>query len=126
MRLDRPLGVGASGGHGPIRYSVQGYEPGRRVVFRFHEPKGFEGTHSFLIHPLGHGCELRHVIDMRVSGWARLSWPLVFGPLHDGLLEDALDKAQAALAGVTWEPRQLPMVVRVLRRMVARGRRPRP
>ncbi|MDQ3135435.1 MAG: hypothetical protein M3Q76_11655, partial [Acidobacteriota bacterium] len=29
MKLDRPLGVGAKGGHGPIRYVVEAYEPGR-------------------------------------------------------------------------------------------------
>ncbi len=34
MRLDRPLEVGASGGHGPIRYTVEAYEPGRWVRFR--------------------------------------------------------------------------------------------
>lgn len=28
MRLDRPLGAGAVGGHGAIRYTVQRYEPG--------------------------------------------------------------------------------------------------
>jgi hypothetical protein len=27
MTLDRPLGVGARGGHGDIRYSVIAYEP---------------------------------------------------------------------------------------------------
>lgn len=31
MRLDGPLRVGADGGHGPVRYFVTNYEPGRRV-----------------------------------------------------------------------------------------------
>jgi hypothetical protein len=30
MRFDRPLGVGARGGHGPVRYAVGAYVPGRR------------------------------------------------------------------------------------------------
>jgi len=28
MRLNRPLAVGAAGGHGPVRYVVTGYEVG--------------------------------------------------------------------------------------------------
>jgi hypothetical protein len=30
-RFDRPLGVGASGGHGPVRYAVVEFIPGRMV-----------------------------------------------------------------------------------------------
>jgi hypothetical protein len=30
MLLDGPLAVGVAGGHGPIRYRVTAYEPGRR------------------------------------------------------------------------------------------------
>jgi hypothetical protein len=30
MRFDRPLVVGADGGHGPVLYAVEAYEPGRR------------------------------------------------------------------------------------------------
>lgn len=33
MRFDRPLAPGASGGHGPIRYTVEVYEPGRSIRF---------------------------------------------------------------------------------------------
>jgi len=44
MRLDRPLGVGAVGGHGPIRYCVESYSPGRSVQFRFIEPRGFAAS----------------------------------------------------------------------------------
>ena len=32
IEFDRPLGPGAEGGHGMIRYAVERYEPGRRVV----------------------------------------------------------------------------------------------
>lgn len=123
MVFDGPLAVGTAGGHGPIRYSVQSYEPGRSVVFRFHRPAGFRGTHRFVVEPMDGGCQLRHVIEMSISGSALLSWPLVFGPLHDALLEDALDKAEAALAGKAWVPRAFPRKVRLLRGLVARGRR---
>ena len=123
MRLDRPLGVGAAGGHGPIRYVVERYDPGRGIEFRFTGPEGFEGSHRFEVEPASDGaCVLRHTIDMTARGAARLSWPLVFRPLHDALLEDALDKAEASLgvqpAARTWSP-----WVRFLRWILARRRR---
>jgi hypothetical protein len=95
MHFDRPLGVGASGGHGPIRYVVDSYLPGRSVQFRFVEPKGFVGVHRFEIEPATDGrATLRHVIEMQASGRTWLMWTLVIRPLHDALLEDALDRAQ--------------------------------
>ena len=98
MKLDRPLGTGARGGHGPIRYFVQAYVPGRSVRFRFTEPDGFEGGHVFeVLDGPGDGCRLRHVLEMRVRGRARLSWPLLYRPLHDALIEDALTCAQTAV-----------------------------
>jgi len=41
MKFDRPLQVGAVGGHGPIRYTVEAYEPGRRIRFRFTAPRSW-------------------------------------------------------------------------------------
>ncbi|MFC1790882.1 SRPBCC family protein [Gemmatimonadota bacterium] len=119
MRFDRPMAVGAEGGHGPIRYTVEVHEPGRRVVFRFTGPKGFHGTHWFAMDAHGPSTELHHTIEMRVTGRARLTWPAVFRPLHDALLEDALDKAEAGLAGEVWHPRPLGWWVRALRRVLA-------
>lgn len=121
MRLDKPLGLGATGGHGPIRYSVIAYEPGRKVVFRFIAPRGFVGTHGFEVLGQGiSGTTLRHTIDMSLAGAAMLSWPLVIRPLHDALVEDALTQAQVALGEpptpVAWSP-----WVRLLRRLVGRG-----
>jgi hypothetical protein len=49
MQFDLPLGVGASGGHGPIRYAVKSYVPCHNIQFRFIEPKGFVGVHRFEI-----------------------------------------------------------------------------
>jgi hypothetical protein len=47
MKFDRPLCVGAKGGHGPIRYFVEQYIPGKSIKFRFTGPKGFDGCHTF-------------------------------------------------------------------------------
>lgn len=120
MRLDSGLRVGSEGGHGPIRYRVEAYEPSRLVRFRFTAPRGLDGTHEFVVVPTGEGTTLRHVIDMRVSGLAYLTWPAIYSPLHDALIEDALDRAESALgvgAGrrAPWSPR-----VRVLRRLLGR------
>jgi hypothetical protein len=100
MQFDRPLEVGAAGGHGPIRYVVESYAPGRRIQFRFAEPKGFAGVHRFEIEPAGAGrATLRHVIDMRVAGLTWLVWTIAVRPLHDALMEDALDRAEGVVGG---------------------------
>ena len=98
MRLDRPLGVGAVGGHGPIRYKVETYAPGQSLRFRFTGPKGFNGWHSLdVLEATTAHCVLEHRIEMTLHGAARLSWPLLYRPMHDALIEDALAAAQLAL-----------------------------
>jgi hypothetical protein len=119
MRFDRPLGVGAAGGHGPIRYRVEEYQPGRRALFRFTGPPGLSGTHQWLAEPVPGGCRLSHTIDGRTAGKMLLWWPLVLRPLHDALIEDALDKAELALTGVLARPRSWSRRVRLLRRRAA-------
>jgi len=95
MRFDRPLGVGAAGGHGPIRYTVASYVPGRSLQFRFQAPPGFHGFHRFELEPLdGSQSKLRHIIDMRATGLTWLAWTIVIRPLHNALIEDAFDRAQ--------------------------------
>lgn len=120
MRLDGPVAPGAEGGHGPIRYRVEKHTPGVEVLFRFSAPRGFNGTHGFAVVPREGDCEVRHTIDMRISGSALFSWPVVFRPLHDALLEDSLDKAEAALKGEEWRQRPFPAMVRFLRSLLAR------
>ena len=119
MRFDRPLGVGASGGHGPIRYVVEDFVPGRSVRFRFTAPRGIVGTHGFDVEAVAAGAvRVRHTMSARLGGWARLSWPLVFRWLHDALIEDALDRAEAGCRPLrAAPPRQWPRRVRVLRRV---------
>ena len=117
VRFDRALGVGARGGHGPIRYSVEDYAPGRNVRFRFTAPRGFDGTHGLDVEQASPGIvRVRHTLEMRLKGAARLSWPFLFRPLHDALIEDALDRAEANLKGVPAVPRRLSAWVRCLRR----------
>lgn len=121
MRFDRPLAPGAAGGHGPIRYRVEEHEPGRRVRFRFTGPPGLTGTHEFAVREAPGGCELCHTIDGRAWGHMLAAWPLVLRPLHDALLEDALDKAEAAVTGLPARPPAWSWWVRRLRARAARA-----
>lgn len=126
LRFDRPLAIGAVGGHGPIRYEIVAYDPGRLLRFRFLGPRGFAGTHELEAIPAGSGTLLRHVIAMTPIGGARITWPLVFEPLHDALLEDAFDKAEQALTRTVARPARWSLHVRALRRILGRYRRNNP
>lgn len=122
MKFDRPLSVGAVGGHGPIRYTVESYKPGFYIQFRFTEPKGFLGSHRFEVEMVeGEKTKLRHLIEMRVQGMARLIWPLAIRPLHDALVEDALDRAEVYTGGQPAK-RGWSLWVKFLRRVMSRGR----
>jgi len=124
MRLDRPLSVGATGGHGPVRYFVDEYEPGRKVRFRFTEPRGFLGTHAFVLEMIGPDTtRLRHELFMHLRGRARISWPMMWRWGHDALIEDALDRAQAYASGNPVEPRAWPLWVHLVRRVAGRRRK---
>ncbi|RDI49140.1 SRPBCC family protein [Nocardia mexicana] len=121
MRFDRPLGVGAVGGHGPVRYTVEGYQPGRWIRFRFTGPRGFDGFHEFTVHPGGDGtAELRHLLAMRARGPARFTWPLVFRRMHDACLEDSLDRAEREVTGTVRTPARWSPLVRALRAGIER------
>ncbi len=123
LELDKPLSLGARGGHGPIRYHVVEYDPGRFVRFRFSAPDGFLGHHEFIVERAGAGSALlRHVLVLAPQGDARYSWPLIWRPLHDALMEDALDRAQAAVTGKPSPPRPWTWWVRVLRKLLTGGR----
>jgi hypothetical protein len=97
--FDRPLGVGASGGHGSIRYSVLEYEPSRRIVFEFSPGGGLSGTHRFELEPLGADrCRVRHVLEAGTSRWMRPLVPILIG-WHDAMVETALDRAELGATG---------------------------
>ncbi|RDI69360.1 hypothetical protein [Nocardia pseudobrasiliensis] len=116
MHFDRPLEVGAIGGHGPVHYTIEKYEPGRWIRFRFTEPRGFDGFHEFTITPDGPDTvTLHHLIAMRVHGSARLIWPLMIRWLHDACVEDAFDRAERAITGSVRRPARWSPIVRALR-----------
>ena len=123
LKFDRPLGVGATGGHGPIRYFVEAYQPGQSVRFRFTAPRGFDGWHGFeVLEATPVHCVLEHRIEMNTRGPALLTWHLAVRHLHDACVEDALSQAQAALGN---EPKPVPWSarVRLLHWLAAGGRR---
>ncbi|WP_433505693.1 DUF2867 domain-containing protein [Pseudonocardia halophobica] len=123
MTLDRPLGPGAAGGHGGLRYAVSRHEPGRLVQFTAAPGQGLDGTHAFVVEPRGPGrCVLRHDLRLRTSGAMRLLWPLAVRPLHDAVLEDLLDTAERALDTGPARPARWSPLVRVLRRAAERTR----
>lgn len=98
LRLDGPLSVGAKGGHGPIRYRVEAWEPGLLVRFRFAAMPGVDGWHAFeILDATSHLCVLEHRIEARITGVALLKWLLVVRHLHDACIEDALSRAQESL-----------------------------
>ncbi|AEV85420.1 hypothetical protein ACWT_4400 [Actinoplanes sp. SE50] len=114
MRFDRPLGVGADGGHGPIRYHVTGYEPGRRVELTFHPGTGLIGTHTLEVEDHGpHGCVLRHRLTGTPIGRMRLLWPAVVRACHDTVLEHLLDNAERAVTGTVTHPVRYPWRARL-------------
>ena len=110
MVLDRPVAVGARGGHVRVRYRVVGHEPGRRVEFSFEPGVGVDGGHVFTAEPAGPDRTLlRHVLEGRPRGVMRFGWPLAVRWLHDAVLEELLDNAERAVGReparpVTWSP----------------------
>jgi hypothetical protein len=124
LRPDRPLGVGARSKRGPIREEVVDYEPGRRIDFELKAPRGLVARHRFEVEPeAAERAVLRHTIDGRLEGWARLSWPLAIRPLHDALIEDLLDRAEAEVTGAPGPARSWTRRVRVLRWAFGKARR---
>jgi hypothetical protein len=116
MRLDGLLALGAQGGHGPIRYRVESCQRSHSVRFRFERPRGCDGVHEFTVVVDGEAlAQLVHVLEARMSGLALLSWPLVFRPLHDALIEDALDNAERHVTGQLQRPARWSTYVRGLR-----------
>ena len=116
MRLDRPLTVGARGGHGEVRYHVTLHEPGRRVRFRFESEVGLDGWHELRIEPDGaDACVLTHEVRARPAGGMRALWPLAVRWMHDAVLEDLLDNAELITTGSVSRPARWTPYVRLLR-----------
>lgn len=114
MRLEGAPAPGVAASHGPVHYVVTVYEPGFKLGFRFTSPAGFQGGHRFLVLPDGDGAWFEHHVEIALRGWASLLWPLVFGPLHDALAEDAVARIVRELGGEPVVPRWS-LWVRILR-----------
>jgi hypothetical protein len=120
MRFDRPLGPGADGGHGPIRYSVVEHVPGRLLRCRFDPAIGVVGEHELRVEPDGTGTAVVHVLRGRLTGPMRVLWPVAVRWLHEALLQDLLDNAERAGTGTVRRPARWSPWVRLLRRAAAR------
>ncbi|MBT2365366.1 DUF2867 domain-containing protein [Streptomyces sp. ISL-10] len=95
FRFDRPLGVGADGGHGFVRYRVTVYEPGRAVRFDFPPPA--DGYHTLTVEPLDAGrCRITHVFHEEQGIRQALLWSLAIEPLHDVMIEELFDNVVRA------------------------------
>jgi len=118
MKLDAPLRVGAVGGHGPVRYRVSEYCPGLKVTFSFDNSglaAGFDGQHYFEAVPVGEQVTLRHVLEAKCGLGTWLHWFAIIRPLHDALLEDALDRAERVLVPSSAASTRWSLWVRLLR-----------
>lgn len=126
MRLAGGLTPGARGGHGPVRYRVVEHVPGERVRFAF-EPgglsRGLVGHHRFELEARPGATVLRHVIEAEARGAASVRWALLVRPLHDALIEDALDLAELRLTGRVARPARWSAWVRALRLAIRTGGR---
>lgn len=91
---------GSHGGHGSVRYEVVESAPGRSVTFAF-RGDGLQGTHRFEVTEDPEGVRWQHVLDLESPSWVTRRLVL---PLHDALLEDLLDRAEALAAGRTPRP----------------------
>ena len=90
MVLDRPLALGADGGHDDIYYYVSEYEPGRRVRFSFRPRTGLIGAHELSLDALDERrTRIRHVLIGRTRGAMRLMFSAAVEPLHDAVLAGA-------------------------------------
>ena len=128
MWLDGPPAVGTAGGHGALRYRVTTYEPGRRIVFTLDPGQDLSGWHGFEVVPRGPDrAVLRHVVAGRARGGMRLLWPCVVRPVHDGIVEQILDRAELALGTGPARATRLSAIARLARwaaRPRARATRP--
>jgi hypothetical protein len=118
--FDRPLGVGADGGHGPIRYSVVEYQPGRleyqpgrRIVFRFSPGSELSGSHGFELKRVGPDhSRITHFLDAQISAWRRPLVPVLIG-WHDAMVETAFDRVELEATGSLQRRTRIPRWLRI-------------
>jgi hypothetical protein len=117
LKLEGPVAVGVRGGHGPARYEIVGHQPGRWVRFEFTRPSSLIGFHEFSVQPHPNGSVFQHLLAARLTPGLWLGYPLLLRPLHNSVIELALDHAELAGAGcVDGEPVTFGPYVRMLLR----------
>jgi hypothetical protein len=120
IKFDRPLQVGATGGHGTAPYTVTSYAPGKHIRFEFRGER--DGYHEFTLQEAGDWtCLLRHTTKVRLTVKSAYRWYVQIRPLHNALIEDLLDKVEGQLTSLEW-PQVWSARVRRLRQ--ARGMTP--
>lgn len=111
QEFDRPLGVGADGGHGPIRYHCTSFTPGESITFAFRDG---HGTHTLS----ASGTVVRHDLVGDFPLVARIRWTLVVRWLHDACLEDLFDNFERAAGREPAAPARWSPWVRLVRRVI--------
>ncbi|MGW6448088.1 SRPBCC family protein [Lentzea sp. NPDC055074] len=117
QEFDRPLGVGADGGHGPIRYRCTEFVPGESITFEF---TGMSGSHTLS----ASGDVLRHELIGTFGFADRLRWALVIRWLHDACIEDLFDACERAAGSEPAVPARWSPWVRLVRRLFTPRRQP--
>jgi hypothetical protein len=95
IKFKGEIQIGAMGGHGPIKYTVEKYNPSEIIQFRFLKPLGFNGIHKFEIQELSsEKIEITHTIKMNTDVNGTFLWIFAIRSLHNALIEDAFDKLE--------------------------------
>ena len=123
MKFKDGIQLGAKGGHGPIRYSVEEYDPNEIIQFRFSKPDGFNGINKFEINELSNEeTEIKHTIDMNTQGKGTLIWAFAIRSLHNALIEDAFDKLENNFSEVQ-KSKKWSFWVRFIRKQIEKKKR---
>lgn len=127
MKLDAPLSVGTSGGHGAVRYHCTALIPRRLIEFTFDSIGGrpFDGHHAFEILDRRSGIVLRHTIDAQASD-RRTGWRfrLLLQPTHDAVIEELFDIVESMINQSEISVPRWPLWVRLLRHRRGLSTRP--
>lgn len=120
MVLDRPLGIGADGGHGRIHYRVTAHEPGRSVRFDMTGDGLGTGYHRLDVEPLGPDrCRISHILEVTMNMGTFAFFKLAIEPVHDTMVEEIFDNAErAALGSLPHPPARRPRRALLVNRLL--------
>jgi len=93
------------------------------VEYRF-DGTGFtanwDGRHLFEVIPRRSHVIIRHTIDAAADPKTWITWFFMIRPMHNALIEDALDRAESGLGIPVKKPARWGPWVRLIRRMAAK------